>query len=50
MHDYTNKYASNMSKPNKDINIVYRSLVHKIYIMQQLQEIQINCKDYNFKR
>ena len=36
MHDYTNKYASNMNKLKKDINIVYKSLVHEIYIMQQL--------------
>jgi hypothetical protein len=36
MHDYTNKYASNMYTLNKDINIVYKSLVHEIYIMQQL--------------
>jgi hypothetical protein len=31
MHDYTNKFASNMYKLNKDINRVYKSLVHKIY-------------------
>jgi hypothetical protein len=31
MHDYTNKFASNMYKLNKDVNTVYKSLVHKIY-------------------
>ena len=30
MHDYTNKFTSNMYKLNKDINMVYKSLVHKI--------------------
>jgi len=50
MHDYTNKFATNMYKLNKDINMVYKSLVHKIYIMQQLKEIQINCMNCNFRR
>jgi hypothetical protein len=50
MHDYTNKFATNTYKLNKDINMVYKSLVHKIYIMQQLKEIQINCMNCNFRR
>ena len=31
MHDYTNKFASNMYKLHKDISMVYKSLVHNIY-------------------
>jgi hypothetical protein len=50
MHDYTNKFATNMYKLNKDINMVYKNLVHKIYTMQQLKEIQINCMNYNFRK
>jgi hypothetical protein len=50
MHDYTNKFASNMYKINKDINMAFKSLVHKICIMQQLKEIQINRMNYNFRR
>ena len=50
MHDYTNKFATNMYKLHEDISMVYKNLVHKIYIMQQLKEIQINCMNYNFKR
>ena len=34
MHNYTNNFARNMYKLNKDINMVYKSLVHKIYMMQ----------------
>jgi hypothetical protein len=50
IYDYTNKFASNMYKLNKDINMVYKSLIHKIYIKQQLKEIQINCINYNSRR
>jgi hypothetical protein len=50
MHNYTNKFASNMYKLNKDINMVYKSLIHKIYIKQQLKKIQINCMNYNSRR
>jgi hypothetical protein len=50
IHDYPNKFASNMYKVNKDINMIDKSLVHKICIMQQLKEIQINCMNYNFRR
>jgi len=31
IHNYTNKFASNMYELNKDINTVYKTLVHKIY-------------------
>ena len=31
MHDYNNKFASNMYKLHKDISMVYKSLVHNIY-------------------
>jgi hypothetical protein len=50
IYDYTNKFASNMYTLNKDINMVYKSLIHKIYIKQQLKEIQINCINYNSRR
>ena len=30
IHNHINKFASNMYKLNKDINMVYKSLVHKI--------------------
>ena len=55
MHDYTNKFASNMYKLNKDINRVYKSLVHKIYHAttqrnsNKLHELQFQKINYNFK-